>query len=93
VLWVDATRGVAAPIARRGRPSATTFGHVVMVWQPQRLDEALEAHELVHVRQYQLMGVFFFPVYLALRLRYGGGRRHPLEKPGYAAAEAVRNRR
>jgi hypothetical protein len=90
VLWCEATRGVGGMIRRRSTVNATTFGAVVLLWKPERLDAGLEAHELVHVTQYRWLGLLFFPVYLALRWRYGGGERNPMEKPAYAAGRAAR---
>ena len=89
-LWVEANRGLGALVARRGSPGATTFGSVVLLWHPERLSPALEAHELVHVDQYRLLGVLFFPLYLALRLRFGSGESHPLERPAYRRQREVR---
>ncbi len=90
-LWVDADGGLGAIIARwRGGPLATTFGWVVLVWHPHRLDAGLEAHELVHVRQYYRLGVCFFVVYLALLPIYGWRARHPLERSAYLREREVR---
>lgn len=44
------------------RYRAITFGHVVLC--VDRADEALLAHELVHVRQYEVWGPLFVPAYL-----------------------------
>lgn len=41
---------------------AITFGHVVLC--VDELDDALLAHELVHVRQYERLGALFMPAYL-----------------------------
>ncbi len=43
---------------------AITFGHVVLGVDGDTL-ERVRNHELVHVRQYELWGLFFFPAYLA----------------------------
>lgn len=39
-----------------------TFGHVILAVTEEEL-ELLRAHELVHVRQYECWGIFFFPAY------------------------------
>jgi len=79
VLWFEADRGAGALIGRgRGGPAATTFGNVVLLWRPQRLNDGREAHELVRV-----LGFFFFPLYLALLPIFGWRDRHPLERPAY----------
>jgi len=55
---------------------AITFGHVV-VGSSHSVLAAEQAHEHVHVRQYERWGVLFFPLYLgssALQLIQG---RHP----------------
>lgn len=41
-----------------------TFGHVILAVTEEEL-ECLRAHELVHVRQYERWGIFFFPAYIA----------------------------
>ena len=90
-LWVEADGGLGAIIARwPGGPLATTFGCVVLVWHPHRLDAGLEAHELVHVQQYRWLGVCFLVVYLALLPIYGWRARHPLERPAYLREREVR---
>lgn len=40
-----------------------TFGHIIIAVTEEEL-ERLRAHELVHVRQYERWGIFFFPAYL-----------------------------
>ena len=42
---------------------AITFGHVIIAVTEEEL-ERLRSHELVHVRQYEWWGIFFFPAYL-----------------------------
>jgi hypothetical protein len=93
VLWAEATRGLGGLIHRRSPTvNATTLGAVVLLWRPERLDAGLEAHELVHVSQYRWLGIVFFPVYLALRWRFGAGERNPMEKPAYEAGRSARGR-
>jgi len=43
------------------RYSAITFGHVILC--AGEIDDATLAHELVHVAQYDRLGIFFFPAY------------------------------
>ncbi len=91
-LWVCATgRGLSRWVRRRGR-TATTFGFVVIIWDPALQDDGpLLDHEAVHAMQYALLGPFFLPVYLALAAFYGGGRRHPLERPAYHREDLSRS--
>lgn len=44
-----------------------TFGHIVIAVTEEELGR-LRAHELVHVRQYERWGIFFFPAYLGSSL-------------------------
>ena len=44
-----------------------TFGHVILAVTQEEL-ELLRAHELVHVRQYEHWGIFFFPAYIGSSL-------------------------
>lgn len=55
---------------------ALTFGHVVLC--VDRADDALLAHEMVHVRQYERWGPFFIPAYLvaSLTAKVRGGRAY-----------------
>jgi hypothetical protein len=53
--------------ARRLRFFAITFGHVILGQSHEVLAE-LRLHERVHVRQYELLGPFFFVVYPASSL-------------------------
>lgn len=70
VLWCEGARW---PGRLRWRYRAITLGHVVLAVDP--LDEATEAHELVHVRQYERWGALLFPLYVgaSLRARLKGG--------------------
>lgn len=54
--------GAAWPGRLGWRYRAITFGHVVLC--VDELDDALLAHELVHVRQYERLGALFMPAYL-----------------------------
>lgn len=57
---------LAAPLRRLGWRRlpfrAITFGHVVIGTSRASLRK-LSAHERIHVRQYELWGVLFFPAY------------------------------
>jgi hypothetical protein len=55
------------PIEKSLSYRAITFGHVIIAVTEEEL-ERLRAHELVHVRQYERWGIFFFPAYLASSL-------------------------
>jgi len=46
---------------------AITFGHIIIAITEEEL-ECIRAHELVHVRQYERWGIFFFPAYLGSSL-------------------------
>ena len=48
----------------RGGVSAITLGHVVLGKNKESLS-AFRLHERVHVRQYEILGPLFIPVYLA----------------------------
>jgi len=47
----------------KGGAAAMTFGHVVIGRDQESLDGS-RSHERVHVRQYELWGVFFYPAYI-----------------------------
>jgi type II secretory pathway component PulF len=59
-------------------------GLVVFDRHPRGLTRLL-AHEAHHVRQYQVWGPLFIPVYLLLGMVYGY-RRHPMEIAAQRAA-------
>ena len=71
---------------------AITLGHVVLV--VDRADDALMAHELVHVRQYERWGPTFIPVYLLAGLwtKVRGGNAYADNPFELAAREAVYRR-
>lgn len=52
-----------APLPRRCRFAAITLGHVIIGVDHATL-AAARRHEQVHVRQYERLGVLFFPLYL-----------------------------
>jgi hypothetical protein len=55
--------------------AAITLGHVVIANRP--LDDGLWAHELVHVRQWQLLGPIMLLAYPLASI--AGYRRNPFE--------------
>jgi hypothetical protein len=62
---VDGVIEVVAPrLVRLARINAITLGHVVIGLSPAVLAQC-RAHERVHVRQYERLGFFFFPLYAA----------------------------
>ena len=85
VVLCTGTRGPVGTILRRRGFHATTLGHVVVTTSPQP-SEPLIAHELLHTRQAERMGVLFGPIYVALLARYGY-RRHPMERAARRAAD------
>ncbi len=62
-VWCE---GAAWPRKLGWRYRAITFGHVVLA--VDRLDLHTEAHELIHVRQYERWGPFMVPAYLLAAL-------------------------
>ena len=74
VLAFESARGFGA-LHRRMGFAAITFGHVVIANRP--LDDRLWAHELVHVRQWQLLGPIMLLAYPLASIR--GYRRNPFE--------------
>lgn len=70
--------GPMGAVLRRRGFSGTTLGHAIIV-TPSEPSAALLAHELVHTRQAERLGVAFGPVYVALLARYGY-ERHPMER-------------
>jgi hypothetical protein len=55
---------------------AITFGHVIVGVDQAALDRS-RAHEHVHVRQYERLGIFFFPAYVGSSLRQLLSGGHP----------------
>ncbi len=72
--------GVAGPsgwaLARAGM-GANTLGHTIVA-RTDHLSDRLLAHEAVHVRQFERLGVGMYPLYLWYSARYGY-RDNPLE--------------
>lgn len=58
------------------RYRAITFGHVILC--VDRIDDATFEHEMVHVRQYELWGPLFVPIYLvaSVMARVRGGNAY-----------------
>ena len=77
-------RGLAWLILKRRGYSAITFGHVVVSLGP--MSERGWRHELVHVAQYDRLGLRFIPLYLWHYARVGYAR-HPFERE--AESESV----
>ena len=82
VLFDRAPRGLTALMLRANRV-AMTIGFVIVSARP--LEGVLLAHERQHVRQYEVWGPLFIPVYLVLAIGYGY-RRHPMEIRAQRAA-------
>lgn len=80
-------------LLRRGLPipaAAMTLGHVILGRSADDLAVA-RAHELVHVRQYEMWGPLFIPAYLWLAFwQWMRGRHpywdHPFERAAYREA-------
>jgi hypothetical protein len=70
-------------LTRRGY-GAITFGRVVV--SAIAITPRLLMHESHHARQYEVLGVFFIPVYLWLQARHGYAA-NPLEIEAEACAE------
>lgn len=86
--------GAAWPRRIGWRYRAITLGHVILC--VDRVDDALLAHELVHVRQYERWGPFFIPAYVMASgwARVRGGRAYadnPFELAARDAAEPSRH--
>lgn len=52
----------------RGYVAALTLGHVILGYNKEALS-AYRRHEHAHVRQYEILGPIFLPVYLVASLR------------------------
>jgi hypothetical protein len=82
-LVFSSGRGISKHVQRAG-PGATTFGAVVVFWDPEVADHpGWLDHEAVHVRQYLFLGPLFIPIYLAFLPFTGWRAAHPLEYPAY----------
>jgi hypothetical protein len=83
VLVFAGARGPAGLFLRTRGFRATALGHAVISTGP--LDDALMAHELVHVRHAERLGVFSALLYALLYPLYGYDR-HPMERAARSAA-------
>lgn len=88
VVFDRAPRGFLALFRRTGY-RAITFGHVVLSAVPLR--SAHREHERAHVRQYEVLGPAFLPLYVVLWVARGY-RRHPLEAAAVRRAERLAGR-
>ena len=83
MLIAESTRGLAYLFLTRRGFGAITFGRVMISAAP--ITRELLVHESHHVRQYEVLGPFFIPVYLVLQARYGYAK-NPLELEAAACA-------
>ncbi|HEX8966770.1 MAG TPA: hypothetical protein VF937_02750 [Chloroflexota bacterium] len=86
LLVAESGRGLAALFLTRRGFGAITFGRVVI--SATALTPRLLEHESHHVRQYEVLGPFFVPVYLWLHVRHGYWA-NPLERQAEACASAT----
>ncbi|HOW82234.1 MAG TPA: hypothetical protein PK573_06730 [Spirochaetota bacterium] len=78
----------------RGRVSAITLGHVILGHDGRSLS-ADRVHEHEHVRQYEVLGPLFIPVYIAASIwSLTGGREayagNFLERKAFKAQNGIR---
>ena len=85
IIFDRAPRGLTALMLRADRV-AMTVGFVILSARP--LTGHLLAHEQQHIRQYEVWGPLFIPVYLVLAIGYGY-RRHPMEIRAQRAAGEI----
>lgn len=83
VLVFAGARGPSGLFLRARGFRATALGHAVI--STGAIDDALMAHELVHVRHAERLGVFSALLYAVLYPLYGYNR-HPMERAARAAA-------
>ena len=70
----------------------TIGSHIFWRGRRETVTPALLAHEMVHIKQYEEMGIIrFLWVYLIGLIKLGNKpiSEHPLEKPAYVAQNAV----
>ena len=84
VLVACSNRGLAYLFLTRRGFGAITFGRVVTSSIP--VTPRLLVHETHHTRQYEVLGVFFLPIYLWLHARKGYPD-NPLEREAERCAE------
>lgn len=83
--------GVSGWVLEQAGMGANTLGHTI-ISRHDHLSDRLLAHESVHVRQFERLGLFLYPLYLWYSARYGY-RDNPLEvaaRRGAALASARR---
>jgi hypothetical protein len=83
LLVAESNRGLAYLFLSRRGFGAITFGRVVVSAVP--ITRKLLMHESHHTRQYEVLGVFFLPIYLFLHARRGYAA-NPLEREAEACA-------
>jgi hypothetical protein len=66
---------------------AQAWWTVILVKRGVRLTESLLAHELAHVLQWRVLGVFGFICEYARHFLWQGYEGHPLEKVAHLAAQ------
>jgi hypothetical protein len=77
LLVAESNRGLAYWFLTRRGFGAITFGRVVV--SATDVTPRLLVHEGHHARQYEVLGVFFLPIYLMLHARHGYAA-NPLER-------------
>src|ERR1700737_2062671 len=83
LLVAQSTSGLANLFLSRRGFGAITFGRVVVSAIP--LTPRLLMHESHHARKYEVLGLFFLPIYLLLHARHGYAA-NPLEQEAEACA-------
>jgi hypothetical protein len=83
LLVARSNRGLAYLFLTRRGFGAITFGRVVVSAVP--VTARLLMHESHHTRQYEVLGLFFLPIYLFLHARRGYAA-NPLEREAEACA-------
>ena len=83
LLVAESNRGLAYLVLTRRGFGAITFGRVVISAVP--VTPRLLMHESHHARQYEVLGVWFLPIYLGLHARCGYAA-NPLEHEAEACA-------
>jgi hypothetical protein len=83
MLIAESNRGLAYVFLTRRGFGAITLGRVMVSTTP--VTPRLLVHEGHHVRQYEVLGPFFLPVYLWLHARHGYAA-NPLELEAEACA-------
>ncbi len=85
-FWIFDSGGGISRQVRAAGPWATTFGAVVVFWEPSgSKDPRMLRHEAWHVGQYRRLGPFFLPLYVMFLPLTGWRERHPLERAAYRA--------